>query len=76
MLFYTTGGFHGLSLRGVKFCQIKNFGIDQLNYLAEAKLRLLLCRPNPFLEKPQPLKPLHSEMNGWDVQDLELGKPG
>lgn len=51
-LFYTVDGFHGLSLRGVKFCQIKNFRIDQLNYLAQAKLRLLLCRPNPFLGKP------------------------
>lgn len=52
MLFYAVDGFHGLSLRAVKFRLIKNFGTDQLNYLAVAKLRLLLCRPNSFLEKP------------------------
>lgn len=62
--FYTVDGFRGLSLRGVKFCQIKSFGIDQLNYLAQASLRLLLCRPNLFLEKPLKVCKWHQQTRG------------
>lgn len=52
MLFYTVDGFHGLGLRAVEFCQIKNFGIDQLNFLAVAELRLLLCSLIPSWRNP------------------------